>query len=93
MLTAMGQSIRLRDPHRHKYGDAIAEWLDHHIDYADEMTGDVDWDVFIARFGRTLLIFDDRGFVERVTYTTEQMAIEQYGLLDEQYCQWAFDEE
>lgn len=89
MLTREGYSVRSVDQHRHKYSDAIAEWLDYHPDHEDESTGDVESPTgYVARFGRTLLVTDSRGFVDRDTYRTEQEARERYTDCEENYTLW-----
>lgn len=67
MLTSQGFSIRKADP-RYKYEDHIAQWLDHHPDFIDEDCGDVEHNGRVARYGRTLVHHDDRGFVTRASY-------------------------
>lgn len=83
------EDIRYKDSHRHKFGDAIAEYLyTKGLDYADQDTGSVEWDVFIMRFGKRLLINDDRGFVWCETFPSEAEAIAAFEEIDAAYAKW-----
>lgn len=89
MRTREGISVRLTDQYRHKYSDAIAEWLDMHPDYEDESTGDTEAPTgYVARFGRTLLTTDSRGFVDRDTYRTVEEARRALDDIADEYYSW-----
>lgn len=83
------EDIRATDPHRHKYDNAMAEYLDFiGADYEDESTGSVEWCEYVQRFGKRLLITDDRGFVTCDKYATEDAAREVFGRADVAYGEW-----
>lgn len=72
MKTVGGETIMRTDPWRRKFGDAMAEYLWYRMLDGDD--GD-DWiaggdGCSVTRFGRTLLICDSVGFVDRAKHTT-----------------------
>lgn len=79
--------IRLTDPHRHKYGSAMAEYLDH-LDGDDAWTGSTEWSEYVQRFGKWLLFSDDRGFVTAEKYPTVAAAVERFEEIDAAYSAW-----
>lgn len=87
MLNQFGDDIRLTDPHRHKYGSAMAEYLDAGLD-PDQATGSVEWHGHVSRFGKRLLHEDDRGFVSVERYPTEAAAVERFEAIDAEYGEW-----
>jgi hypothetical protein len=92
-VTASGETvdysheIRLTDPHRHKWGSAMAEYLDH-LDGEDEWTGSTEWTEYVQRFGKWLLSSDDRGFVSAVKYATVDAARARFNEINEAYSAW-----
>lgn len=81
--------IRKDDEHRHKYNDAMAEFLDTlGLDYADEDCGDVEWDVFVMRFGKRLLMTNDRGFVYCEKRRNEDEAKAIFVSIEKDYYKW-----
>lgn len=88
-------SIKKNDPHRHKYADAMAEYLDY-LDYgmvADGYSGDSECLTgHFARFGRRILVGDDRGFVWVEKWPSEQSARQVYDAMDHYYGWWADEE-
>lgn len=90
MLVKDYGSIRLSDT-RHKYSSAMAEYLDvKGLDFADQDTGDVESPVgFVARHGRRLVVTDDRGFVDCVTYMSADDAKAVFDAADGVYCAWS----
>lgn len=95
MITRSEQSIRLTDPRRHKYADAMAEYLsDLAMDGGqDQDSGDVECPTgWFARFGRRILVGDERGFVW-VEVWPEPLAAEQvYNAMQRYYDEWSYDE-
>jgi hypothetical protein len=91
MICTNGEEIRHSDPHRHKYGSAMAELLDHLN--PDEETGSVDWHGHVGRFGKRLLHSDDQGFVDVERYTSEAEAIERFQAIDTEYGEWLGDDD
>lgn len=79
--------IRLTDPHRHKYGSAMAEYLDH-LDGDDARTGSTEWSEYVQRFGKWLLFSDDRGFVTAEKCPTVADAVERFDVIDAAYSEW-----
>lgn len=92
--------MRFRDEIRetvspHKFGGdkmAAALWLLSLDGGQDEQTGDVEWSIWAARFGRRILYCDTYGFVGQTRYATEALAIEQFRLIDDDYSAWRSDE-
>ena len=66
MLLSNGQQVRATDPYRHKYSDAMAEYLDHlAMDGAHDSTeghaeASCGW---FLQFGKRILRGDNQGFV------------------------------
>lgn len=58
---------------------------------ADEETGSTEWDVWVARIGRTLVSTDDRGFVDARRYATEEEARAAFEMIDNAYAEWEGD--
>lgn len=88
-LTNGPEEIRYNEPHRTKYDSAMAEVLDYlGLDYADEDTGDCEWNVHVMRFGKRLLYSTDRGFVECEKFDSEQSAKDWFDHLEREYCKW-----
>ena len=74
---------------KYKYGgDTMAEYLDH-VDGEDDWTGSVEWDVYVRRFGKRLLLTDDRGFVWVQKYATAAECQEAFASIDAAYCKWS----
>jgi hypothetical protein len=66
VLLNNGTSVRRTDPHRHKYPDAMAEYLDHlALDGMHDSTeGDAEASVgWFLQFGKRILRGDNQGFV------------------------------
>lgn len=79
MITLSGESIRRTDPHRHKFADAMSEYLYDLLLQGgeDEWTGSVESVTgHVARFGRRLLFEDGRGFVMCDTYPEVRGAVQ-----------------
>ena len=87
-------SIRRNDPHRHKFADALAEYLDMRLaDNMERSDGDVEcptgaW----IRCGRRILFYDERGFVWVETYPDEAKAEAMEKLLSDYYGWWGDEE-
>ena len=61
-------TIRKTDSYRHKYGDAMAEYLDTCLE-PDDVVGDTDGPYdYCARHGKRLMFTDSQGFVSVDTY-------------------------
>lgn len=82
-----GHEIRWQDAHRHKYGSAMAEYLDL-CEGEDEATGDVDWTGHYRRFGKRILVCNDQGFVDVWRYASEDEAIGEFAAIDLDYCRY-----
>lgn len=82
--------IRVHDPHRHKYADALAEYVDLHADrFYDNASGDVECPTgWFAIVGRRLIRHDDRGFVWVETYADKDGAERVFDALNALYCAW-----
>jgi len=97
MKLSNGDDIRWTDRYRHKYGSAIAEYLgtvEGGTIVADEDTGSVEAPTgWVGRFGRRLMIEDDRGFVSVERFDTEADAIERFEAIDAEYGAWMDDDE
>ena len=77
MRTLRGDEITRTDENRHKFADAMAEYLwGLTMDSSqDDERGNVDeFGIWGARFGRHVLFTDSRGFVWRDRYSTEREA-------------------
>jgi hypothetical protein len=63
-------TIRKTDRFRHKYGDAMAEYLDTCLDGPDDVVGDCDgpYGYYCGRYGKRLLFTDSFGFVSVDTF-------------------------
>lgn len=93
MITGQGYEIRKTDPHRTKYGDAMAEYLDGRLEWASEESGDVECPTgHFTRFGRRILVTDDRGFVWVEKWATTEKAERVYSAMDQFYWYWADEE-
>jgi hypothetical protein len=61
---------------------------------ADDQSGNVESPTnYFERIHRWILVTDDRGFSDIETYDNEAEAIEAFNRRDEEYCQWAGDDE
>lgn len=88
-------SIKLTDPHRHKYDSAMAEYLDYlGMNGAyDSQGGNVESPVgAFQRFGRRILRGDDRGFIWVETWPEPQAAEQVFDALEFVEGQWSYDE-
>ncbi len=84
--------IRHTDPTRHKYGSAIAEYIDTARD-CDTWSGDVDAPCgWFGLMGKRTVRYDDRGFVDVETWADAASARRVYDALDRYYDAW-FDED
>lgn len=71
---------------------AAALWLLSLDGGHDDETGDaIDWYYWAARFGRRILICDTQGFIYQTRYATEELAREQFALIEQDYA--AFDDD
>lgn len=57
-------------------------------DYADEEDGSTEWAVWAARYGRIVLLADDRGFKTLDIHDNEDDAINQMENISKQYGEW-----
>ena len=55
---------------------------------ADEETGETEWELFAARFGKRLLFENDRGFVTLERFQTGDQAREAFRQIDRRYAKW-----
>lgn len=89
-------SIQQTDPHRHKYNDAMSEYMDHIGGMRmlfDTTTGESDAPMgHVALFGKRLLFHDERGFVCHDKYPSNESAQQVYYAIDAWYGEWADDE-
>lgn len=96
MITYHGEDVRKTDPHRHKFGSAMAEFL-----YLlgldggeDESCGDAEAPVgYVQRFGKRLLRSDSRGFVDDEKYPTEEIAKRVFAALERAHYEYEEDED
>ena len=85
--------IRRTDPNRHKYADALAEYIDTAC-YLDTYSGDVESPTgWFALVGRRIIVHDSRGFVHVETFPEPWGALQVYDAMDALYCAWANDDE
>lgn len=82
-----GYEIRWTDEHRHKYGSAMAEYLDL-CEGEDEETGSCEWHAHYRRYGKRLLVSDPNGFVDVWRYASEGEAIAEFRAIDEDFGAW-----
>ncbi len=76
---------------KHKFGgDPMAEYLwEATMDGGqDDDTGEIDWDCWVAKFGKRLLFTDDRGFVWCKRHFTEELAAEEFDFIASKYGEW-----
>jgi hypothetical protein len=85
-LAGQPYEIRHTDPHRHKFGSAMAEFL-YTLD-DDESTGCTEWAEYVQRFGKRLLFSDDRGFVACERWPSEADARKRFDEIERAYCKW-----
>lgn len=90
MLTKNGAQITKTDSTRHKYADAISEYLDN---------AELDWSGSVecptgayALAGRRIVFTDDRGFVWTETYPDADGAEQVFDALELYYCDWEDDD-
>lgn len=87
--------IRATDPYRHKFADAMSEYL-HQLSLDsgwDDASGNVDAPTgWFARFGKRILHEDSQGFVWQALHDTECDAIAHYDALSDAYNRWDTDE-
>ena len=94
MILRDGEEIRLIDPYRHKFADAMSEylWLLSMDSGWDDQSGDVECSTgWFARFGKRLLFSDSQGFVGHDRFADEAACIAQYDLLATEYADWDRD--
>lgn len=88
--------IRKTDATRHKYRDAITELLSTKLfdTLMDHSSGDVECPTgYFARYGRRIVVSDDRGFVWTETYGDEFGAEQVYNAMDRYYSAWSDEDE
>lgn len=80
---------------RYKFGgDPMAEYLGMlGLDGTDEDTGSVEWDVFVMRFGKRIVLEDDRGFVWVEKHETEEDAKRAFNRWESAYWHWLDQED
>lgn len=92
MITSEGVSIRKTDQHRHKYLDAMAEWISYWSQVGferDDYAGDVECPVgYFERHGKRILICDDQGYVWVNKYHDERGAQAMFHALERYYDTW-----
>lgn len=86
--------ITKTDPHRHKYADAMAEYLDWlSAESMERGSGDAECPTgWFVQFGRRILVGDERGFVWVEVWPEEAAATQVYEAMDLYYSQWAYDD-
>lgn len=86
--------IRAIDPRRHKYADGMAEYLSTALlGEGDRECGNAcDWDVYVAQYGKRLLLTDTRGFVWVQKYATEEDASADYDRIELAWCEYEDEE-
>jgi hypothetical protein len=94
MRMRSGAHITRTDPYRTKYDTArtevLCEWMAESLTYGDEDCGDVESPIgHLARLGRHLVMTDERGFVESVSYADETLARCVYAAAEMVYGVWA----
>ncbi len=80
----------------HKFGGdrrAAAAYLVSLDGCCDETTGDVDWERWYCRIGRTVLTCDSQGFVDCYRHPSEEAAVTAFRAVDEDYGDWLESEE
>lgn len=95
MITKQGESIVKSDPHRHKFNDALTEYVYGQMDgWSDNSSGDAEcpagWYAKVG--GRRLIRGDERGFVWMETFGNESDRDCIYQALDGAYWAWSADE-
>lgn len=87
-------SITKTDPHRHKYLDAMAEYLDREVNmFSDEWSGNVECPTgAFARFGKRILFNDERGFVWVEKWPSDRAAAQVFAALELYYYTWDDEE-
>lgn len=92
MIVADGVSIKNSDT-RHKYGSAMAEYMDYLCGMAaqDRDTGGGDGFMFYAQFGKRIMTCDEQGFVDVITFANEDDANSAFREADEAYWAWCAD--
>jgi hypothetical protein len=89
MITREGSSITKTDKHRHKYADAMSEYLANRDDAYDNASGGAESPMgWFARFGKRLLRGDDRGFVWCEVYPSADDAENVFRALDDAHETW-----
>jgi hypothetical protein len=84
------ESIRKTDPHRHKYADAMAEYLDFDANMrCDRDSGDVECGTgWFAEFGKRILCHDERGFVWVEKWPNDLAAEQVFNAMQAYYEAW-----
>ena len=91
--TAYETVITYTDSHRHKYGSAIAEYLDIKGDH-DTFTGDSDAPMgHVSLFGKRIMFGNSQGFVSVDTYPSVELARAVFDAIDAWYGAWCDDGE
>lgn len=88
-------SIKLTDPHRHKYDSAMAEYLDMlcMVGAHDRSAGNAESPVgWFCQFGKRILRGDSQGFVWVEVWPEEQAARQVFDALEFVEGQWSYDE-
>lgn len=90
MMTKQGNEVRLTDPHRHKFADALAEYLYDDMDsWAHDASGDAECPTgWFARIGKRILRGDDHGFVWVERFHDERGAETIFNALSHLYSAW-----
>ena len=79
--------ITQTDEFRHKYGCAMAEYMDLRCD-PDNWTGDVDFQGHFSLHGKRILSTDSRGFVYCHKFATRAEALEAFEIENDAYNDW-----
>ena len=89
-------SVRSVDTHRHKYNDAMSEYIDlrgSHDSWFDTTSGDVESPTgWFALVGKRILYHDERGFVWVVKYGDAFGARQVFDAMSHLYDVWSHDE-
>lgn len=94
-LSGSTTTITRTDPHRHKFGSAMAEYLYEKMnDWGERSDGDAEAPTgWWCQFGKRVLWGDSRGFVDVDTWSTEAEADRHVAEAEAAYSAWLDSEE
>lgn len=92
MRTLNGDDIRRTDPYRHKFADAMSEYL-YGLDHDDRDGDSTDYGLWFARVGRWIVWEQSTGAVGATKFETEDEARRFFTDESANYGRWLGDDE